>query len=135
MAAEVINGASITIGGVDLSTLCKKITLKKNYDVKEAMAFQATAKSQAVGLPAITLDVDWYGDFETSGLNQTLEPLAGTSAAYVIKKDSGAVAATNPTYSGNVIISDWSAFNVEVGEYHEISTSWVGDGDWTKAIA
>lgn len=135
MAAEVINAASITIGGVDLSTVCKAITLKKTYDTKEAMAFQQTAKSQAVGLPSVTLDVDWYGDFAASGLNATLEPLAGTSAAYAIKKDSGATAATNPEYSGNVYISDWTAFDMEVGEYHEFSTSWVGDGDWSVATA
>lgn len=134
MAAEVITGASITVGGVDLSTLCKAFTLKKSFDVKTKQGFQDTAVAQAVGLATVTLDVDWYGDFAGGGLNATIDPLAGTSAAYVCKKDSGAVAATNPSYSGNCIIADWTAMAVEVGEYHEFSTSWVGDGDWTRAV-
>ncbi|NND35879.1 MAG: hypothetical protein HKN81_01980 [Gammaproteobacteria bacterium] len=135
MAAEVITGASILVGGVDLSTVCKAFTLKKSYDVKQKQAFQDAAISQSVGLATVTLDCDWYGDFEAGGLNATIDPLAGSSAAYVCKKDSGAVAATNPSYSGNVIIADWTAMGLEVGEYHEFSTSWVGDGDWTKAVA
>ncbi|NND35878.1 MAG: hypothetical protein HKN81_01975 [Gammaproteobacteria bacterium] len=135
MAAEVITGADIAINAVDLSTVCKAFTLKKSYDVKQKQAFQDAAIFQSVGLATVTLDCDWYGDFAASGLNQTIDSLAGTSTTYACKKDSGATATDNPQYAGNVIIADWTAFAVEVGEYHEFSTSWVGDGDWTRTTA
>lgn len=135
MAAETIKDAVVSIGGVDLSSLVKSVTLKPVVEAKETTGFGADAKTRAAGLKDITLDIDWYGDYAASSVYATIEPLIGTSAAYSIAKDSGTTAATNPTWTGNCIITEFPLIDAKHGEVHEFSTSWPGNGDYTETTS
>lgn len=135
MAAETIKDATVSIGGVDLSSLVKKVTIVSSAEAKETTGFGADAKTRAVGLKDVQIDIDWFGDYAASGVYATIEPLIGTSAAYSVKKDSGTTAATNPVWSGNCIITEFPLIDATHGEVHEFSTSWPGNGDYTETTS
>ena len=130
MAAEVITGASIVLNSVDLSTMIKKVEVRKTFEVKEKNGFQDAAVFQQAGIAKIQIDIDWYGDYAASGVYDTIFSLLGLSTTYAIKKDSGADATDNPAATGSVIVTDFPFIAAENGEFHEFSTSWPGDGDW-----
>lgn len=135
MAAETITDASVTIGGVDLSSLIKAVTVNKTFDPKETTGFGATVKTREAGLGDVEISIDWFGDYAASSVYATMEPLIGTVTTYAVKKSSGATAATNPQWSGNVLVTEFPLIAAEHGEVHEFSTTWPGDGDYTEATA
>ena len=131
MAKEVLLDASISVGGVDLSSFVKSVTLTPSYDAKECTAFGDTAVTRLAGLKDWELSIDWYGDYAASGVYATISPLIGTSAECIILKDAGATSATNPTWTGDFIITEFPFIDAEIGELHEFSTTWPGDRDIT----
>ena len=132
MAKEVLLDASISVGGVDLSSFVKSVTLTPSFDAKECTAFGDTAVSRLAGLKDWELSIDWYGDYAASSVYATIAPLIGTSAECIIAKDATAsTSATNPTWTGDFIITEFPFIDAEIGELHEFSTTWPGDGDIT----
>ena len=124
MAKEVITGASISVGAVDLSSMVKKVTVTQTTDVKETTAFGNAARARVPGVVDYELSIDWYGDYAASSVYATLQPLFNTAATCIIKKSSGSVSATNPSFTGSFIVSEFPFIDAEHGEVHEFSTTW-----------
>ena len=124
MAKEVITGASITVGAVDLSSWVKKVTVMQTSEVQETTAFGNAARARVGGVVDYTLEIDWYMDYAASASYATLQPLFNTVASCVVKKDSGSVGATNPSFTGSFVVSELPFIDATHGEVHEFSTSW-----------
>lgn len=124
MAKEVLTGSHLTVGSVDVSSMVKKITVTQTSEAKETQAFGNAAKARVGGLVDYELSVDWYGDYAASAVYATLQPLFNTATTCVVKKSSGAVAATNPSFSGSFLVNDFPFIDAEHGEVHEFSTTW-----------
>lgn len=124
MAIEVITGASITVGAVDLSSMVKSVTITQTSDAKQTTAFGNAAMARVGGLFDYELSIDWYGDYAASSVYATLQPLIGTATTCVVKKSSATTSATNPQFSGSFLVTEFPFIDAEVGEVHEFSTSW-----------
>lgn len=124
MAKEVITGASISVGGVDLSTLVKSVTVTQTGEAKETTAFGNAARARVGGLLDYELSIDWYGDYAASQVYATIQPLLNATTECIVKKDSGTTAATNPSFTGTFLVTEFPFIDAEHGEVHEFSTTW-----------
>lgn len=134
MALVVLKNASVTVNSVDLSDHVKSVEVKVSAESLENTAMGATYKGRQGGLKDWSVDVEFYQDYASSKLDATLSPLVGAAAfAIIVKPDSGTVSATNPSWSGNVILSDYSPVTGGVGELSTVKVTFEGAGTMTRS--
>lgn len=135
MATFVLTDADVTVNSVNLSDWITSVTLSIEVDDQEDTAMGDTYRSKVGGLKEWTLDVDFNADFASSAVDQTVWPLLGTSVAVTVKPTSGTTSATNPQYSGNVLVTEYSPIDGDVGDLATTSVSWPGTGTLSRATS
>lgn len=121
MARIVLTDASITINSVDLSDHANSVTLNYEVDSVEVTAFGDTGHKFEGGLQNLTCEIALHQDFAATETEATIYPLVGTQTTVVIKPTSGAVSATNPSYTlTNTFLA---AHNPVAGGVGELSTT------------
>jgi hypothetical protein len=145
MARLVLTNVEVTIGGVDLSNHIASVTLGSTYDVVETTAFAGVsgaagnvplaAKTRVAGLVDNSVTLEFHQDFAASSVEATIYPLLGTVVAVVVQPvASASVAADNPSYSFNAVVSEWTPLNGAVGELATASVTWPITGPVTKTV-
>ena len=129
MARLVLTNVEVTVGGVSLADHIASITLGSTYDVLETTAFKggnvpAAAKTRTAGLVDNSVTLEFHQDFAAGSVNATIYPLLGTEVAVKVQPVNGAISATNPEYSFNAVVSEWTALNGAVGELATASVTW-----------
>lgn len=139
MARIVLTDAKVTINGVNLSDHIASITLNQSNDVVETTAFSSTAaKTRVAGLADHSVTLEFHQDFAASSVEATINgttSLVGTVTSIVVQPTSGAVSATNPSYSFSALVSEWTSLNGSVGELSTASVTWPISGAITKATS
>lgn len=135
MAVLVLTDASITINSVALSDHANSVTLNYEKDSVEVTSFGMTGHKFTGGLQNNSLDIELMQDFAAANVEATLFPLVGTQTTVVIKPTSGAVSATNPSYTlTDTFLTGHTPVNGAVGELATTSISFTG-GTLTKATS
>jgi len=128
MASFVLTDASIVINSVNMSSFATSVTVNVEVDEQEDTAFGDTWRSRLGGLKDFSLDIEFNSDFAASAVDATIWPLIGTTTTVVIKPTSGAVSATNPTFTGTVLVTEYAPLDGSVGDLSTTSVSWPGAG-------
>jgi hypothetical protein len=109
------------------------ITLDSKTDIIEVTGFSQTSKNRVSGLTDNTVTIDFIQDFASSSVEATIYPLVGTVVAVTVAPTSGAdVITSNPTYSFNALVSDWTPLKGAVGQLSTASVTWSISGAITK---
>jgi hypothetical protein len=134
MAVLALTDASITINSVSLSSKANSVTVNYEVDSVEATGFGSNHNFIG-GLQNLSVEVALMQDFAASQTEATIYPLVGTTTTLVIKPTSGAVGATNPSYTiTGAFLASHSPVAGGVGELAMTSLSFTG-GTITKAVA
>jgi predicted secreted protein len=104
MAAVSARDMSFVWNSVTLSSYFDDTTLSQLAAILEVTTFGATAKAKISGLKDGKLSAK--GVFDSTA-DAALGPNVGTSAAFTWKTSSGANSATNPQYSGTMILAKY----------------------------
>jgi len=135
MAVLVLTDASITINSVALGDHSNTVTLNYEKDSVEVTAFGMTGHKFTGGLQNNSLDIELMQDFAAANVEATIFPLVGTQTTVVIKPTSGAVSATNPSYTlTDTFLAAHTPVAGAVGELAMTSLSFTG-GVLTKATS
>jgi len=138
MASFAFTNASLVLNSVDLSAFVRSVTLNIEMDELEDTAMGDTYRSRLGGLRDYSLDVEFNQDFAASAVDQTVYPLLMsqlTPTAFVLKPVNAAVSTTNPSYSGSVLVREYTPVEGSVGDLAVTSASWPGSGTLTRATA
>lgn len=134
MAVFVLTDAAVTLNGVNLSGLVKKVTVKTTADDKDSTAMGATYKARLGGLKDWTMDIEFNQDFAAAQVDATLFPLLGTSSTITAKSTSGANSATNPQYSGPGLLKNYTLLQNTVGDLAAATANFIGAGTLTRLL-
>ena len=135
MAKIVLTNAYVTVGGVDLSDSISSVSLSTTRDSVETTAFGSTAaRTRVAGLADNSVTLEFHQDFASGEVEATIYPLIGTSAAVIVKPNGSVTGATNPAYSFNALVTEWTPVNGAVGELATASVTWPVDGAISKAV-
>jgi hypothetical protein len=135
VAKFVATDYTIEIGGTDFSSSLAAVTLDISVEEQDTTAFGDTARTRIGGLQDASLSLDFHQDFGASSIDATLFPLLGQTVAVTITPTSGAVSATNPTYSCSALVTQYQPFASNVGDLATLSVSWPVSGPVTRAEA
>ena len=133
--AQVITNASITVGGVDLSSSIRKVTLDSSRAEVDITTFGNTAKRRVAGLADNKVSLDFNQDFSASSVEASIYSLLGTTTQIVINPMGATVSATNPSYTFTALVTDWTPLDVQVGDLASATISWPIDGAIVKAMS
>lgn len=134
MAVLALTDASITINSIALSSKANSVTVNYEVDAVEATAF-GTNHIFVGGLQNNSIEIALMQDFAASQTEATIYPLVGTTTTLVIKPTSGAVGATNPSYTiTGAFLASHTPVAGGVGELAMTTLTFQG-GTITKAVA
>ena len=135
MAIFLNNTASVTFNSVDLSAYVTSVTINQSFDELEVTAMGDTAHKFAKGLEASTTTLDFLNDNAAATVIPTLRAAYGTTVPLVIKQTTGAVSATNPSYSTTVLVNNLQNVNGAVGDISSQSITFTCNSVITVAVA
>ena len=134
MARLVLNNAYVVLGASsDISDHVASITLSTSFDIVETTAFGDSAKKRVAGLADNSLTLELHQDYAASSIESIIYPLLGTAVAFEVRPVNTTVAATNPKYTGSVLVTEWTPLNGSVGELATASITWPISGAITKS--
>jgi len=115
MATFLNNKVGFKVATVDLSSYVQSFVLNRVLDSIEISAMGDTAHKYTTGLAADTITVTFLNNDIATGagsVRATLQAAFGTTVAFVALQDSGsAVSATNPLYTGTILVNDLTDIN------------------------
>jgi len=135
MAVYLGNGVQVTVNSVDLSTYVSSATLNRNFDELEITAMGDSGHKFVAGLEASSVTIDFFNDWATAKVGQTLDGLIGTTTTVTMKPAAGATSATNPLYTFTVLVNNITPINGAVGDLATQSVTWNVNGTIVKTTA
>ena len=135
MAIFLNNGVSVTFNSVDLSAYVTSVTVNQSFDELEVTAMGDTAHKFAKGLEASTITLDFLNDNAATTVIPTLRAAYGTTVPVVIKQTTGAVSASNPSYSTTVLVNNLQNVNGGPADISSQSITFTCNSVITVAVA
>jgi hypothetical protein len=115
MATFLNNKVGFKVATVDLSAFVQSFVLNRVVDQIEITAMGDTSHKFATGLSADTITVTFLNNDIASGagsVRATLQAAFGTTVAFsAIQDSSAAVSATNPIYTGTILVDNLTDIN------------------------
>lgn len=134
MAQIVLKDASISIASVELADRSNSVEVNYEIESVEVTAFGGN-RSFVGGLQNNTCTVELMQDFAATETEATIFPLVGTQVTLVFKPTSGAVSATNPSYTiTGAYLASHTPIAAAVGELAMTSLTFTG-GTLVKATS
>lgn len=136
MTVFSLTSAFVSINGTDVSSWCKSLQLSVEANELETTTFTAAGwKTVASGLKSGSLQLTFNQDVAASQLEAIIWPLWATVVPWVVRPSSSVVGSSNPQWSGNLLVSQWSGVNGAVGDLAEVQVTWPLSGAVTRATS
>lgn len=136
MAAYALTNEHVTINGVDLSDHVKSATLTVSADQLDSTAMSSGGWKSAIGgLKAGTLALTLNQDHAASNVDATLWAALGTVVTFTVKPVNAATSATNPAYSGSVLVVEHQPVAGNVGDLAGVSVTLPTSGAVSRATS
>ena len=119
MSVFLNNQVGVKIGSTDLSDHVKSVTLNRQFDELEVTAMGDFSHRFTKGLESSTLTLSFLNDTAASSVLQTLQTAWGTSATFALVQTKGAtttISATNPLYTGTILVNKTTDINGATGD-------------------
>ena len=127
---------------VDLSDHVTSLTINRQFDELDVTAMGASGHAFIAGLESSTISVDFLNDDATAQVMTTLNTLVGTNAKFKILQTTvpgtpttGTPSATNPLYSGLVLVNKLTPVAGKVGDVAVQSLTFTVSGAITVATS
>ena len=137
MAKLVLTNAQVVfqVGSTtyDLSDHVANISLATVHDIIDTTQFGDISKRRIAGLADNSVTFEFHQDFQAGSVESVIYPLLGTAVLCKVKPVNGPITSSNPEYSFQVLISEWSPLNAAVGEISTATVQWPISGDITKS--
>lgn len=137
MAVFTLTNASVTVAGTNLSDHVTSVTIDTGAEEVDTTAMSASGwKTNTAGLKNWSVQINFQQDYAASKVDATIWPLLGTNVTVDVISDAGsAISATNPSYTGSVLVNSYSPVAGSVGELATTEVTWPGSGALVRATS
>jgi len=135
MAEFVFTDASLVINSVDLSDHVESVALNYSAEPLDDTVMRDTTRSKIGGLLDWSMAVTFKQDYAASKVDATLFSIVGTVVTVTLKPTSAAVSATNPSYSGSVLVAEYNPLGGSVGDMAVAPVALPSAGTLTRATS
>lgn len=134
MAVFALTNEHLTINSVDLSDHVKSAVLTLDAAQLDSTAMSDSWTEMIGGLKSGSLAVTFNDDFAASNVDATLFAAFGTVVTFVVRPVATAVSATNPNYTGSILISQHT-LGGSVGDLASKSLTFPTSGTVSRATS
>ena len=117
MTQFVTTDVDVVINGVNLSDHGVSAELTYDADAVENTSFGDDTHVHLGGLKNVSVSLEFGQDYDAAKVDATLFPLVGTSFVVVLKPVSGAVSATNPSFTLTGLLTSYNPIAGAVGDH------------------
>lgn len=137
MTAMVLTAAYLNLTGPGtVHSYMSKIELTAEVEEKDVTVFTSLGWKEVVGgLKSGNLACTFKNDYTDSALDDDLWAVFGTVIAYEVRTTQATVGASNPKWTGSVLIKQLQPVMGSVGDVAEQSVTWPTSGAVTRAEA
>ena len=129
MPKMVLLAQYVSINGNVLNSSTKKAELSVEVEEKDVTNYASLGWKEVLGgLKSGELGCEFFQDFAASQLDALMWPLLGTVVPFEVRADQGAVSASNPKYTGNILINGWNPITGSVGDEATVSLGFPTSG-------
>jgi hypothetical protein len=132
MAKFAATDYAISINGTQFGTSLNSAELTIEADDLETTAFGGTFRTRVGGLKSASVTLNFMQDFASGSVDSVLNGLVGSIATVVIIPAGTAVTATNPRYTAECLVTQYSPFASSVGDLATFSITWPVTGTVTR---
>ncbi len=142
MAKIVLTNPSVVFEGTDdFSDLIYSITLSTVHDVLDVTPVQEGKiyKEVIAGVGTNSVSFEFYQDFDDNSLEEFFNGVGalsrvGTKVSCAVRPIDTSISASNPEYTFEALVTEWTPLNASVGQLSTIQVSWPISGAITKDI-
>lgn len=135
MSKIVLTAEFVSLNGTDISSYVKKGELTLESDAQDTTTYgDAGWKTFLGGLKSAELSVDYLNDVAAAALDSIMFPLFGTVVAFEVRASNAVVGASNPKYTGSVLIKEWKPIGGGVGDVNGASVGYPSSGAVLRGI-
>jgi len=137
MARIVLTDVSVIVNNVDLSDHIASVELSQNIDEVQTTAFGDGGRTRVGGLEDSSVTLSFHQDYASASVDATISPLVGGTAPIKVvpRGTAGTVSATNPIYTFDCLIVEWSPVSGAVGDLATADVTWPVSGRITRGTA
>lgn len=136
MATIALTNAYLSVGGTDLSAHVKSVSIDYSAAELDDTAMGDSSTSRIAGLKDWSVSVEFNQDYAAGAVDATLFSLVGAAAfAVIVKPNGGTTSATNPSFTGNAILTGYNPVSGAVGDLAAASASFAGSGTLARATS
>ncbi len=137
MATFALDDAFVSIDGNDLSDQVRNISFDFNRDEVEDTNMGDDTHLMLPGLKNWTVTVEFSQDFAAGQLDALMWPIIDADAAVtiIVRPTSSSVSATNPNYTGSVVLTQYNPVQGSVGDLATTSITFRAAGSLSRATS
>ncbi|MFD4660836.1 hypothetical protein ACFWP2_35065 [Kitasatospora sp. NPDC058444] len=136
MPTMVLTAAYLNIGGNVLSDYTRKVEVAVEVEEKDVTTYASLGWKVVIGgLKSGTVALEFLQDYAATKLDSIMWPLLGTVVPFEARADQAAVGPSNPKYSGNILVKEWSPISGSVGDEASVGVSYPTSGAVTRATS
>lgn len=135
MAKLVLLAAFVSLNANNLSEFTRKAELSVEVEDKDVTTYTSLGWKELLGgLKSGELGLEFLQDVAATKLDSIMWPLLGTVVPFEVRLDQAVVGASNPKYTGSVLIKSWNPIEGSVGDEASVSVSYPTSGAVVRAI-
>ncbi|AIJ26361.1 phage tail tube protein [Amycolatopsis methanolica] len=136
MAKMVLLAAFLSLNANDLSNNASKIELTAEVADEDVTTFGSGGWKEVLGgLKEGSLSVTLKQDVAAAGLDSIMWPLFGTLVPFEVRLSNAARGASNPGYTGTVLIKSWKPIAGDVGNVAEVDVEFPTSGAVSRVVS
>ena len=124
MAKIVLTNVNVKVANVDLSDHINSVSLSSSAAEVETTAFGTGHVTRVGGLKDDSIALGFHQGFDAAEVEATIGSLVGTIGTVVVIPSGTAVTSTNPSYTCEVLFTEWSPLDGSVGDLSTASITW-----------
>lgn len=133
----VYRNAFLSLGGTDVSAYLQTLELPIGAEDLDDTAMGDTFRSHAAGLTTWSITANFHQSFVDNELDEILYTLFAAKAAFacIARPDTGSVSTSNPQYSGQGVLLEYTPMTGSVGDQLVIPITIQAAGALSRATA
>ncbi|MEW1719776.1 hypothetical protein [Streptomyces sp. NPDC093109] len=136
MAKMVLLAAHVSLAANNLSDYTRKAELTVEVEDKDVTTYASLGWKEVLGgLKSGELSLEFLQDVAATKIDSLMWPLLGTVVPFVVRLDTAPVSASNPQWSGSVLINGWNPIEGGVGDEASVSVGYPTSGAVVRAVA
>lgn len=136
MTKIVLLDAQLSIANNDLTDWCSKLELSDEFEAKSTTNFGSGGAEEVLGgLEKFEASITFKQDYDDNQVDEIMWGLRRQVVTFAARAKETAVTASNPQYSGKILINKWVPIAGSVGDVAEVDVTFPGSGPLARATS